>query len=294
MNALVPPPPASPNVGDMWQNWVWNGTQWICTPQSQLRVSAQVFAPIGTHTYMPSIGLVTAVVELWGAGGGGGGALSGASLQAIGGGGGGSGGYTRKTVPAALIAGGAVIITGAGGAGGLSVVAATGGVGGQSSFGGLAFANGGNGGHTGTSNPNASGYGGKGGDEGMGEINFPGNAGGVGGYTSTATAEVLGGLGGVPPLGGGVRPVEAAFAGTGVQFNGPDADGPSAGGGGAVSAISGNANAVGGVGGAGLCIVTEYCFGNVTGACPPQPIHPPGCRCGCGGRARVGLWSDDG
>ena len=95
-------------------------------------ISIRTFTSSGT--YIPSSGVIYAVVECVGGGGGGGNAASTSSGQASVGGGGGGGGYCRKT----FVPSGSVAVTV--GAGGASET-----VGGTTSFGSICYASGGNG-----------------------------------------------------------------------------------------------------------------------------------------------------
>jgi hypothetical protein len=228
---------------------------------------------IRSGTYIPSPGLMMAVVETWGAGGGGGGAQPGAAMPTMGGGGGGSGGYSRKTLPGVLVLGGVIVTVGLGGAGG-TVQGVPGGPGGVTSFGALCAANGGGGAITAysTATVASSGYGGAPGAAGIGDLAFAGNAGQTGGYAlPNEEVEVVGGLGGAGPASGGVANLAATLGGTNVVVNGPPGLSPAAGGGGGASANQ-TANAVGGVGANGFCVVTEYCSAAGQFPCPPARV----------------------
>jgi hypothetical protein len=252
-----------------------------CVTTPGMQIVVRTFAAPGT--YMPSPGLVTAVVETWGAGAGGGGAQpqTSAVIPTLGGGGGGSGGYSRKTLASALVLGGVIVTIGAGGVGG-TVQGVNGGAGGSTSFGALCVANGGAGGVSAWSSSTAAsaGYGGAPAAVGVGDLAFAGNAGETGGYALTnEEISVVGGRGGAAPAGGGVANVADTLGGTNVVANGPPGLSPGAGGGGGASANLAQ-NAVGGVGANGFCVVTEYCWANASGGggsgCVNVPACPPG------------------
>jgi hypothetical protein len=264
-NPNFPPFPLNPVVGQRWLGWVWNGSQWVQTPASGMQVLVQKFVASGP--YMPSPGLVSVQVECWGGGGGGGDVIWESVTLAQGGGGGGSGGYSRKTLPAALVAGGVVITIGAGGA------AQT--AGGVTSFGALCTANGGAGGA-------GTGAGSQGGTEaapGIGDIAFagsPGMNGPVETFASLTTLSTSGGMGGALIGGNRIVAVGAGAAAPGA-YGWPNQGG--GGGGGAINQMATNPGVqLGGIGGSGLCIVTEYCWADVV----------PGEDCGCApGGARI-------
>ena len=245
-------------------------------PVTAMTVIARPFTASGP--YMPTAGLVAAVIECWGPGAGGGGAIAGTTFPAIGGGGGGSGGYSRTTVTAAMVRGGVIVTIGAGGAGGITGPAGEGGGdGGVTSFGAMCVAYGGIGGITGI-NAVTSGYGGAGAQAGIGDIAWAGNAGQTGGYVLVAEeVEVVGGLGGAAPLGGGVAQEAATLANTSVTTPGGAGMSPGAGGVGASSANSA-ATPAGGAGANGFCLVTEYVLAG------------SGASDGCQPQARVACW----
>jgi hypothetical protein len=293
MNSRVAPPfPPNPAFGDVFGNWVWSGSRWVCTNTNGIRIVCQVFP--ASAPYMPSPGLVTAVVECVGGGAGGGGALSSVppsftvEAWSCGGGGGGSGGYSRIALAAGLVAGGVNVTIGAGGAGGPATVQTTGAAGGVTSFGALCVANGGNGGGSNVSGaPSALdpsvGYGGLGGGPGIGDVAVWGNSGGSGGTEvfnpNLANSVVWGGFGGASFFGSSPSGAVDLAQGGGVAGNNGTFG---AGGSGAASAVN-TRPAVGGVGGSGLCVVTEYCWADVT---------DPGCGCGpTSGGARVAIGS---
>jgi hypothetical protein len=229
-------------------------------------------------TYLPSAGLMMAVVEAWGAGGGGGGAQPGAAMPTMGGGGGGAGGYSRKTLPGVLVLGGVIVNIGQGGLGG-TVQGVNGGAGTPTTFGALCSANGGGGGVSAysTATVASSGYGGAPASAGLGDLAFAGNAGQTGGYALPGEeVEVVGGLGGAGPASGGVANVAATLGGTNVVVNGPPGLSPAAGGGGGASANQAQ-NAVGGPGASGFLVVTEYCSAVASACNPCQPARVTDC-----------------
>lgn len=259
MNA--PPFPANPAVGERSGQWVWNGARWVCAPTTGIAVLTQVFNTSGP--YMPSPGLVSLVVESVGGGGGGGGAAVQNPTWALGGGGGGAGGYSRKTLPAALVLGGVNVIVGQGGS---SARGAPGGNGGTTSFGALCVANGGFGGDVNDLAQQAGAHGWGGGGNGgdwttaIGDLVSGGNGGGEGSYEDNsggASIAIFGGIGGGGPW-GGAAPVQSGVI-SGEYADGQNGQGQGAGAsGGAVDMVV--ATAAGGVGGTGVCIVTEYCW----------------------------------
>jgi hypothetical protein len=254
MNA--PPFPLNPTIGARFGNWMWNGSMWVCTPASGVRVNTVVFRAPGP--YMPSAGLVTAVVEAVGGGGGGAGIFLPTADYAGSGGGGGSGGYSKSTLAAALVLGGVNVVIGQGGAVSEIVGAAPAGT--ATSFGAMVVANGGGGGISATTT--SWGGGGVGASPGVGDLTFPGST-GQSGYLLTppiAIGEIgiEAGSGAPSFFGGGVR----GGGNQGTTQPGPSAFANSgAGGAGAwqnwVSVATATA---GGAGGSGICIVTEYCW----------------------------------
>jgi hypothetical protein len=274
MNA--PPFPLNPAVGERFGNWVWNGSRWVSTRATGIQVITQVFDTPGAFPYQPSPGLVTAIAECVGGGGGGGGATSGiAAPDGVGwlqsGGGGASGGYSKKTLPAALVLGGVVVTVGAPGAAGAPTGA--GGTGGDTSFGAFCLAKGGGGGQPGFgiggSGATSAGAGGAraevaAGQPGIGDIAVYGNGGepGLQNYFDPAEAAsgqsiCYGGRGG----GSYFQSAETS------SVQGPDGNPGGtgyfgAGGGGAVGGGQGPGPQPGGAGGAGITVVTEYCWGD--------------------------------
>ena len=219
----------------------------LCPPATGVRVVTQVF--LASAPYMPSPGLVTAVVETIGGGGEGGAVSSGSVTFILFGGGGGSGGYSRKTLAASLVAGGVAVTVGGQGA--------------ATSFGALCVANGG---LPGGSNNATTLFGGPGlpAPPGIGDIALPGNCGVAGSYqvyTTPFNTSVSGALGGT--MWGGGNTNDVGYPGQAAGANGSANTG--AGGQGAVSnQVSAPTDTIlGGAGGSGLCIVTEYCWADV-------------------------------
>jgi hypothetical protein len=273
MNA--PPFPTNPQVGSRYQSWVWNGSRWVCSPGGMI-VNTQVF--MGSGTYSPSAGLVTAVATCVGGGAAGGSAGPATSaLQILGGGGGGSGGWSRKTIPAALVLGGVTVSIGAGGT--PTDADEYGGSGGPTSFGAFCVAYGGlGGGWNGLGgSANAWGEGGAAASPGIGDLGFPGDAGSPGvsiilsAAQSNAYAVAKGGT-----IFGGAR----TYAWGPNQIPGGMSSYPNTGAGGSgalLNQIATGAISQGGVGGSGICWVDEYCW-----------LAGGDGDCGdCGGQARV-------
>lgn len=274
MNA--PPFPLNPSVGEWFQNWVWNGSRWVCSRSAGVRVITTAF--LANAPYQPSPGLVTAVVT--GIGGGGGGGAAGPSSSAnyiIGGGGGGSGGWSQVTLAAALVLGGVNVTIGAAGAGGLiSPAAQAGSPGGATSFGGFLLANGGLGGLPavpGVSSP----LGGAGGPIGTGDVCFPGADGQMGPMLSFPTglaAEWAGSWGGQIISG-----AHAAVSGPGGGANAPAATANTGAGGGGALFVEEATGAiyVGGAGGSGILWVTEFCWADAADSgedcCDPRTVN---------------------
>jgi hypothetical protein len=254
MNA--PPFPLNPNVGQRFGQWVWSGARWACSPATGVMVNTVVFNASGP--YMPSPGLVTAVVETIG-GGGGGGAVVGNALgggNANTAGGGGSGGYSRKTLPAALVAGGVQVNIGQGGLG-ADTASFQGTIGGVTSFGALCTSNGGSPGGSAINGGSFSG--GSGALPGVGDIAQLGAAGESGtAETPPSNLELIvhGGTGGT--VWGGSSPGFDVGEGGSQPGN---VGWPNTGAGGTGGAVFNGVNpAAGGDGGSGICIVTEYCW----------------------------------
>jgi hypothetical protein len=211
---------------------------------SVVTVKRQTFSANGTYT--PSAGMLYADIEVWGAGGGGGGvnATNGAA-----GGGGGAGGYSREVVTAATVGASQAVTIGTGGTAGANT-GGTGGTGGTTSVGSILQATGGAGG-VGNTSVTTSVSGGAGGVGSSGEINLTGNRGSWGIAPNLVLASVSG-TGGTTSLGG----AGMGFGGnTSTAGNSAVANSGSGGSG----ALSAGAAAIGGVGGSGYVIITEYC-----------------------------------
>lgn len=273
MNAPAFPP--NPTVGEQFQQFVWNGASWVCAPATGVQVLTKVFTASGP--YMPSPGLVSVVVECIGGGGGGGGCATLDATLIITGGAGGSGGYSRKTLPASLVAGGVSVTVGAGGLGGgdgQNGVATT--------FGALCVANGGG---LGQGNNDVTGFGAAGAEAppGVGDVALPGNGGmnGVVWIGTARTVSVQSPMGG--SMWGGTRTVNVPPQGAANGAEGYANTG-AGGGGGVCNTIVPSGNIIGGNGGSGICIVTEYCWADVV----------PGEDCFPTGAARVAIgWQND-
>jgi hypothetical protein len=276
MNA--PPFPTNPTFGQFFGNWVWSGSRWVCTNTNGVRLVVQVFR--ASAPYMPSPGLISAVVEAYGGGGGSGGVVSPGPEWVIGAGGAGSGGYSRIALASGLVLGGVNVIIGAGGAGSGALANTGGGDGGATSFGAFCVANGGLGG---SDNNGTTGFGQGGGEAapGVGDVAFPGAAGFCGqtltfaATTSTTGQGGMGGtlLGGTRALNVGIGEILAglpAYPNTGAGASGACAN---------QYPTPGGATG-GGAGGSGICIVTEYCWADAI---------DDGCGCGPTGQARVAI-----
>jgi hypothetical protein len=212
-------------------------------------INVQKFTANGTYT--PSPGLLYAVIECLGGGGGGSGTQ--ASPTGITGGGGGQGGvYARKSVSASLIGTSQVVTVGTAGAAG--AVAGNGGNGGATSVGTLCSANGGHGGIY-----NSVGIGGSpgtGGTGGTGDVVIPGAPGGAGLGAQITTLSGFSGFGGGTPFGSGAPAQVQGGAGT---ASGAAAAANSGGGGsGAINVATGTGGSLGGAGGTGLVVITEF------------------------------------
>ena len=257
MNAPAPFP-NNPTVGQWFQNWVWNGSRWVNGGATGMRTIITAFT--ANAIYMPQTGLVTVVVECYGGGGGGGNCAWTDPTIGMGGGGGGSGGYSRKALAAALVAGG-VIVT-------VAPAAAPDQNGTATSFGALCIANGG---FPGLGNT----FGSQGGAEatpGIGDVAFAGSPGQNGpnqDYPEATSVTLSGGLGG--SLQGGNSSIAAAPGQ--AQPGNPAWPNSGAGGQGAIinQAPTDVGNILGGLGGSGLCVTTEYCWTDASDDCRPCP-----------------------
>jgi hypothetical protein len=271
MNAVPGIPfPRNPAVGDRWQNWVWNGSRWVCSPGGFVLIR-QVF--LANAIYQPSIGLISGRARTRGGGGGGGAAgPSPLATYITGGGGGGSGSQSELVFPASLVLGGVTVNIGLGGAGGLiSPIAAQGSPGGTTSFGALCSAPGGLGGfpaHPGT----AVGEPGPGGPRGVGDFTTPGSDGAPGINTQVVTgfAQIVwSGRGGQLDSGGHATDIGP---GGGVGGRPGDANTGAGGGGALFNADPTGAIYEGAFGGSGFCLVDEYCWiePGSEGCCPDE------------------------
>lgn len=207
-------------------------------------INIQVFTA-SSGTYTPSAGMLHCWARGWGGGGGGGGVTAVAGASAAGGG---AGGYSEKLLTAAQVGASQLVAVGAGGTAGANT-GGNGGTGGTTSVGSLLVAAGGAGGQGATS-ATVSYNGGPGGAGSTSDLITAGAPGGpsTGGTTSTS------GHGGSTSLGGGGRGLgsQSSNAGTAGLAN------TGGGGAGANNGSSASAN-VGGVGGSGVVIITEYC-----------------------------------
>jgi len=216
-------------------------------------INIQSFTASGTYT--PTSGMKYCLVEAVAGGGGGGGANTTGASQVTCGGGGGGGSYRYGYFTAADIgASKAVVIGGAGAAG--SSGGGTGGTGGSTALTGLFSIDGGLGG-TGNATPAASSaaQGGVGGNPTSAGIQAFGASGSSGsnGCASNAGLFAMGGVGGSSYFGsggrGGVTTTTRSAGVNGLTYGG--------GGGGAAVAAS-QSGFVGGTGGAGFLVVTEF------------------------------------
>jgi len=221
-------------------------------------VSSQVFT--GSGTYTPTSGIAYAIVEVVGGGGGGGGVVTASSSNnATIGTGGGGGGYSRKVVSAASIGASQTITIGAGGTAGANT-GGTGGTGGTSSFGAILSATGGVGGtgmaaQASITTTGIAAVGGAGGIGSGGDFNTSGTYGGMSNATTKAGNS---GRGGNSIYGAGAQ--ENIFITTQATTTGINGLTYGGGASGATSFSTGGSPgaAAGGVGGAGIVIVTEY------------------------------------
>lgn len=205
-------------------------------------LAQRVFTASGTYT--PTAGMVNCIIECIGGGGGGGGAGFVSSAAMYAGGGGGSGGYSRSYKTAAQIGASQTITIGAGGT---AATNAAGGNGGDTSVSTLVIAKGGGGAVL--ANSGSVGLGGVGGVVGTGDLAAAGAPGGNGLYNAAGQTITCGsGHGGSSFFGGGAPAVAGNNNGVAASAFG------SGGSGGAAQ----SANVAGGVGSAGVVIITEY------------------------------------
>lgn len=223
---------------------------WTCGPAPgapDVPINMQVFSSSGL--YVPTPGMVSAIVECWGGGGGGGPTLPTNNPLWVSGGGG-AGGYSRSVLNSAQIGASQPVTVGFGGQSEQA--------GGATSFGSMVVAYGGAG-----ANP-VSPVGGFGAPPGVGQMALRGNAGGSGTWSFDLNNvwEAMGGQGGVTSLGGvGQNLVTTTTVTGGSAYNNGENAAPNSGAGGGGATEVGYFNvaiAVGGVGGSGLCVVTEF------------------------------------
>jgi hypothetical protein len=243
--------PSSPTLGQQFSpvagtTYTYNGYGWT-SGGNTLSIAVQTFTASGTYT--PRVGMQFCDIECVGGGGGGGGA-AGVAGQAFFGGGGGAGGYSRALKTAAQIGASQTVTIGAGGIRGVGTTPSSGGNGGATSVGTLCVANGGQGGAP----PNVTGGGAGGVVAGaVGDLVAGGAPGSGAGYFSGAQTSALPSIGGSSFFGGG----GASNQGVNLVIVGTSATNYGAGGGGgSVVNVAGGAD--GGLGSAGVVIITEY------------------------------------
>lgn len=208
-------------------------------------VSKQVFT--ADDTYIPTDGLLSCIIECYGAGASGGGAASTAGTFG-GAGGGGGGGYSRFYAQPGDIGASKTVTIGVGGA----ATAATqviGNDGTDTSVGALCVAKGGAGG--GGGGGGTAGGAGTGAIAGTGDIAAPGPNGSVGAGASILTVAAVSGGGANTAVGSGGSPRVATSSG------GLVGTGYGSGGSGGLS-VNNAAPAAGGAGANGLVIITEF------------------------------------
>lgn len=257
-------PPAGPLQGKLWfdsvsgQLYVFyndgNSSQWVVATNNSpdlsqvvTKIVPRVFTTVGTTPYVPSPGLLYAVIEVQAGGSGGGGVQSGTAGKQHSAGGGAGGSYAKKTVTAADIGAGQTVTVGAGGAGGGNGLIGI--SGGASSVGSLCSAPAGTGGGGGLAD--TAGAAGSSGGPGVGDYSIAGGTGGLGSFAVITTMSNYSGAGGNSFMGQGgipLRGVNAGFGGTGYGAGGSGASTSNAGGG-----------LNGGPATQGIVIITEYC-----------------------------------
>jgi hypothetical protein len=231
-------------------------------------LNQRVFNTPGNYTFTPTVGMKSCLVECFGSGGGGGSAFSDQDPYQFGGGGGGGGGYTRRFLTAAQIGASQPLVVGVGGGGGAP--GSNGGNGNPTYMGVLGSelvrANGGSGGTFSSSAPVAASTGGAGGAAWSGPANIVSVVGspGLGGafdldVTVGEQPILMGSTGGVGPLGGG-------GGGTSPNTNGSNGGNYGGGGGGGTSYGAQTSWSLGGAGGPGAIVITEF-----AGAGQPGP-----------------------
>jgi hypothetical protein len=252
--------PTGPTVGQLFPatatpgvpQWAWDGSAWT-TPVglTNQMTGCKIQRFTATGTYTPTPGMQYCIIEAVGGGGGGGGASCTVATSGFAGGGGGSGSYSKRICTSVQIGASQPVTIGTGGAGG--VAANPGGNGTATSVGGLVVANGGIGGLIG--NAATIPGGGPGGAAGTGDIAIAGNPGQGSGYNSANSANIFSSSGGSSMLGPGAV---GLGCGGGNSATGQSAQANSGGGGGGAAVNGIVAGAIGGVGGTGLVIITEY------------------------------------
>ena len=222
-----------------------DGTNWLSSAPATFS-QVIVTAITSSQTFNRNANTKSLLLESVGGGAAGGSSASAAAPAYTGGGGGGSGGYARKLVSAATFGSSQTVTIGAAGTAG-AAGNNPGGNGGDTSVGTLCIGKGGTGG--GGSQNGSGGVAGLGGVAGTGDLVPTGNP-GTSGFSSTAgTVQAMGGNGGASYFGG-------AGLGSAGAANGNAATNYGGGGGGASS--YNNVNTTGGVGSAGVVVITEF------------------------------------
>lgn len=212
-------------------------------------VQKQIFTSTGTYT--PSTGMLYCIAEVVGSGAGGGGSNNSGASNARGGAGGGAGSYARALLTAAQIGASKAVTIGAGGTAG-NTSGSGGGNGGDCSLGVLCVGKGGTGG-AGCTTDNTTAAGGAGGVAGTGDVTIPGGD-GQGSNLNANTVYSWGGFGGVSVFGPGTTSAfikAATQTGTNGKVYGSGASGG--------INVNGGGGTAGGVGAAGILIITEFC-----------------------------------
>lgn len=210
-----------------------------------LSVETQRFTSSGTYT--PTSGMKYCIIECVGGGGGGGGTASAPASRYAHGGGGGGGEYSKRARSAAQVGASQTVTIGGGGAGGVAGFS-NGNPGTTTSVGTLCTAAGGSGGlgNDGSTDGSGGGAGGTGGTSGHAVPGQPG----MDRLSLATNGAGPGAAGGNSTMGWGARP--RSSIGTGSAGSGYGG-----GGGGGISYNSG-ATAAGGVGSAGVVVITEF------------------------------------
>lgn len=265
--------PANPNPGDKFNPgtgliYTWDGVAWNLAPQVGGWFKRTVITA-STTTFQFDTAASFAEIEVLG-GGGGAGSTSGSSGAglATAGGGGGAGGYAKKliTITDAIRAATKTITIGAGGT---AVSGTFGNNGSPSSYTDTVNTLTGNGGGRGNTGGMANtipvGAPGIGGSASGGDVNVSGSNAlpGIGWGTlavgSAGAAAASGGLGASSQFGKGGSQGLCGASTSAVSSAGGNAErGAGGGGGAAVNAIGSHATSMGGDGGAGLVVITEY------------------------------------